>query len=224
MHAGAGPGYAPQMTQTLMHTDFGGLAVAYDNRVLEPRAWTVAQSRWAEDLLRTAPPGPVLELCAGVGHIGLRAVAHRRRDLVMVDLDEHACELARANVLANRPLGVVDVRQGRLDQVLRPGELFSGIIADPPWVPSHDVRRFPRDPLRAIDGGRDGLDVARQCVRVIDAHLTSYGWALLQLGTPAQARDLAVGLASARDLDLDVVEIRTYGDRGVLVRLGRRDG
>ncbi len=212
------------MTSTLMQTDFGGLAVAYDDRVLEPRAWTVAQSRWAEDLLRASPRGPVLELCAGVGHIGLRAVAHRRRDLVMVDLDAHACELARANVRANRPLGVVDVRQGRVDEVLRPGEQFAGVIADPPWVPTRDVRRFPRDPLRAIDGGDDGLDVARQCMRVVDRHLAPYGWALLQLGTTRQARDLTAGLAASRDLDLDVVEIRTYGDRGVLVRLGRRDG
>lgn len=206
-----------------MKTDFGGLAVAYDDRVLEPRAWTVAQSRWAEDLLRVSPRGPLLELCSGVGHIGLLAVAHRRRDLVMVDFDAHACELARANVRANRPLGAVDVRQGRLDEVLRPGEQFAGIIADPPWVPTRDVRRFPHDPLRAIDGGDDGLDVARQCLRVVDRHLAPYGWALLQLGTTAQARVLAAGLAGSRDLDLDVVEIRTYGDRGVLVRLGRRD-
>jgi methylase of polypeptide subunit release factors len=215
-------GYAATMTSTLRRTDFGGLAVAYDDGVLEPRAWTVAQSRWAEDLLRTAPPGPVLELCAGVGHIGLRAVAHRRRDLVMVDVDPHACELARANVRANRPLGLVDVRQGPIDEVLEPGEWFAGVIADPPWVPSQDVARFPRDPLRAIDGGDDGLDVARRCVRVIDRHLASYGWALLQLGTTVQAHGLARSLDAQEDVYLEVREIRAY-DRGVLVRLGRPD-
>lgn len=213
-------GYAAAMASTLRETDFGGLAVAYDDSVLEPRGWTVAQSRWAEDLLRTAPRGPVLELCAGVGHIGLRAVTHCRRDLVMVDIDPHACELARANVRANRPLGVVDVRQGPIDQVLEPGEWFAGVIADPPWVPSRDMVRFPRDPLRAIDGGDDGLDVARRCVRVIDQHLMSYGWALLQLGTTAQAHGLARSLDAREDVDLEVREIRAYV-RGVLVRLGR---
>lgn len=213
-------GYADFMSSTLRETDFGGLAVAYDDAVLEPRAWTVAQSQWAADLLRTAPPGPVLELCAGVGHIGLRAVAGRRRDLVMVDVDPHACELARANVRANRPLGVVDVREGPVDEVLAPGEWFAGVIADPPWVPSRDVRRFPQDPLRAIDGGDDGLDVAWQCVRVTDRHLASYGWALMQLGTVAQAHALASSLDDRDDVDLEVREIRAY-DRGVLVRLGR---
>ena len=190
------------MTSTLRKTDFGGLAVAYDDPVLEPRAWTVAQSRWAEDLLRTAPPGPVLELCAGVGHIGLLAVAHRRRDLVLVDADPHACELARANAHSNRALGVVDVRQGLVDEVLQPGEWFAGIIADP-----------PED---------DGFDVARRCVRVIDRHLASYGWALLQLGTAAQAHTLARSLDTPTAADLEVVEIRAY-DRGVIVRLARPD-
>ena len=190
------------MTPTLRKTDFGGLAVTYDDPVLEPRAWTVAQSRWAEDLLRTAPPGPVLELCAGVGHIGLLAVAHRRRDLVMVDADPHACELARANAHSNRALGLVDVRQGLVDEVLRPGEWFAGIIADPPE--------------------NDGLDVARRCVRVIDRHLASYGWALLQLGTTAQANTLARSLDTPTAADLEVVEIRAY-DRGVIVRLARPD-
>ena len=223
MHARGTAGYAAAMTSTLRETDFGGLAVAFDDSVLEPRAWTVVQSRWAEDLLRTAPPGPVLELCAGVGHIGLRAVAHRRRDLVMVDVDPHACELARANVLAHRPLGVVDVRQGPIDEVLAPGEWFAGVIADPPWVPSRDVAGFPRDPLLAIDGGDDGLDVARLCVRVIDRHLASYGWALLQLGSTVQAHALARSLDARDDVDLEVREIRAY-DRGVLVRLGRADG
>ena len=50
------------------------LEISYDQRVLEPRPWTAAQSRWASSLFRVLPPGPVLELCAGAGHIGLLAV------------------------------------------------------------------------------------------------------------------------------------------------------
>ena len=65
--------------------DFGGLRIEYDARVLAPRAWTAAQSRWAAELIRTAPPGPVLELCAGAGHIGLLAVTLAPRPLVCVD-------------------------------------------------------------------------------------------------------------------------------------------
>ena len=45
--------------------DFGGLRIAYDSRVLEPRPWTAAQSEWAAEILQAAPGGDVLELCSG---------------------------------------------------------------------------------------------------------------------------------------------------------------
>ena len=59
---------------------FGHLPVVFDARVLRPRPWTVAQSRWAAELMRTTPASAcVLELCAGAGHIGLLALALARR-------------------------------------------------------------------------------------------------------------------------------------------------
>ena len=54
--------------------EIGGLAVAYGPDVLTPRPWTLAQSEWARDLLDEVPEGPILELCSGVGHIGLLAL------------------------------------------------------------------------------------------------------------------------------------------------------
>lgn len=80
---------------------FCGLSISYDARVLQPRPWTEAQAGWAAELLATAPPGPVLELCAGVGHIGLGAVRHSQRRLLMVDRDPIAHRFAERNAAAN---------------------------------------------------------------------------------------------------------------------------
>ena len=76
---------------------FGHLEIAYDSRVLTPRPWTQAQSAWAGERLAALPPGDVLELCSGAGHIGLLAVSGTSRHLVQVDASAAACELARAN-------------------------------------------------------------------------------------------------------------------------------
>ena len=62
---------------TPQSVDFEGLRIEYDEHVLAPRPWTAAQSRWAAELIRVAPPGPVLEVCSGAGHIGLLAVTAR---------------------------------------------------------------------------------------------------------------------------------------------------
>jgi methylase of polypeptide subunit release factors len=195
--------------------DFDGLRIEYDDRVLAPRPWTAAQSRWAAELIRMAPPGPVLELCAGAGQIGLLAVTLAPRMLVCVDADPVACTYLRRNAaLAGRR---VDVREGRMDTVLEADEEFAVIIADPPWVPTDDVTRFPEDPVTAIDGGADGLALATQCLEVIDRHLVVAGSALLQVG-PEQAEPLA-DLVATYD-ELAVIAVREF-ERGTLVQIDR---
>ncbi len=89
-----------------------------------------------------------------------------------------------------------------------------------PTRPGYAVPRrqqFPDDPLAAIDGGDDGLDVARECVLVIGGHLAPAGAALLQLGSADQVDALAPELSGA---GLRVTEVRGY-DRGVVALLGR---
>jgi methylase of polypeptide subunit release factors len=198
---------------------FGGLTIEYDDDVLVPRSWTTAQSHWAADLLRTSPEGPVLELCSGAGHIGLLAVTLTPRPLVQVDVHPVACAYARANATAARPAEEVRVVEGRMESVLDPAERFVGVIADPPWVPSADTTRFPEDPLLAIDGGREGLDLARTCVEVAARHLVEGGWVLLQIGTAEQVGALERWLGEPGTPRLGVREVRSYGDRGVLAHL-----
>lgn len=200
--------------------DFDDLTITYDHRVLEPRPWTAAQSSWAAELLDQSPAGPVLELCAGVGHIGLAAVQNTHRNLVMVDFNPVAQQLAQHNAVANAMAQRVKFRLARIEEALADDERFGLIIADPPWVRSTETSRFPRDPVPAIDGGDDGLDLARVCVELIDRHLTDGGSALLQLGTTEQVRLIAQHAQQLGAGAVSVRETKTFDD-GVIVRLAR---
>lgn len=193
-------------------TLFGGRAIGHDERVLTPRPWTEGQSLWARDLLDEVPTGPVLEVCSGAGHIGLLAVAGTNRVLVQVDADLHACVWASRNA---RTWGVAaDIRHGSMSEAVMVDERFPLILADPPYLPSTDVSQFPEDPLSAIDGGDDGLDLARECLDVIARHLVRDGAALLQLRDEAQGRDLADD-AAARGLT--IAESRRFDGGAVLL-------
>lgn len=193
--------------------DFGGLRIAFDDDVLQPRPWTLEQSRWATSLLADAPGGPLLELCAGAGQIGLVVANATGRRLVQVDIDERACEFARRNAAA---AGITtDVRCVRLEDAVADTERFPLVLADPPYVPADDVDDLPDDPGHAIDGGGDGLAIARRCLAVGGGHLRAGGLVLVQLGGPDQAAALA-GEAGA--YGLAEVETRTYrGDRALLL-------
>ncbi len=195
---------------------FGSLEIRFDSRVLRPRPWTADQSEWAASILPTAPNGPVLELCSGAGQIGLLTIALAPRPLVCVDLNPVACAFTRLNADAAGLGDLVTVREGRIDEVLEPREGFALVVADPPWVPRADIGRFPEDPLLAIDGGDNGLEVAWACVAAASEHLLPGGSAILQLGTTDQAA--AIGACLGRYGDLVLTEVRE-GERGVLVRL-----
>lgn len=213
---------------------FGPLVLTFDDRVLEPREWTLAQSQWAAELLServgtaagvtgsAGSEGAVLELCAGVGHIGLAAVAGSRRALVCVDASPVACAFARDNVAANataeRPAELTEVREGDLREAVADHERFALVIADPPYLPSADTGRFPADPLLAIDGGADGLDLAWTCLEVAERHLLPGGSVLLQLADTAQC-DVVEAAWGTRH-GLVPVDRRVVG-RGALLRLDR---
>ena len=201
-------------------TDFGGLTIEWDERVLQPRAWTVGQSLWAAELVSSVPPGPVLELCCGAGQIGLLAVRNADRRLVCVDVDPVAASYAARNASAAGMGARTEIRVGGVDAVLLPRERFPLVIADPPWVPAADTGRFPADPLLAIDGGGDGTDVIRICVLTLELHLATEGVALLQLGSTAQAEQVGEMVRGGR---LRAAEVREF-EGGVVLRLDAHDG
>jgi release factor glutamine methyltransferase/ribosomal protein L3 glutamine methyltransferase len=196
---------------------FGSLTISYDDRVLAPRAWTQTQALWAHELLADVPPGPVLELCSGVGHLGLLAVHGTDRRLVCVDVDPVACAYATHNAAAAGRTELVEVRNTSLEE-FSSDEVFALVVADPPWVRSDLVGCFPGDPVLAIDGGTDGLARARECVRLIDRHLHPDGAALLQLGSYDEAEALAAELPST----LTVAASQAEPGRGLVVQLLRQ--
>ena len=111
----------------------------------------------------------------------------------------------------------VEVRTQGVEDAARDARRYVLVIADPPWVPSAETGRFPEDPLRAIDGGADGTDLALACARTAAAVLEPGGLLLLQLGTGAQVDAVVTAVAPT----LLEVERRTC-EGGVLVLLSRR--
>ena len=198
---------------------FGHLHIACDERVLRPRAWTIAQSWWAAQLVSGGSPR-VLELCAGAGQIGLLTLALSPSPagrLVAVDSNPIACDFIRQNALRAGLADRVEVRHGDLDAILDPWDRFDLIVADPPWVEHDRVPDHPEDPVVAIDGGADGLDVATACLRVAGAHLREEASMLLQLGSASQVTEV-VRRAEASGSRLGFVEARHFGKAGSLVR------
>jgi release factor glutamine methyltransferase len=195
---------------------FGPIDVAFDETVLQPRLWTLAQSEWAAEL---NAGGPILELGCGAGHIGLAAAVLSGAAVVQVDREPAACAWAAGNASANGLSQVATQRCGTVEQVLKPGERFAVVIADPPYVPSAEVVLYPEDPVGAIDGGPDGLAVIRSFVNALAGHVEPGGSVLLQVRGPAQVADLEGWLRHPSAPDFAVAEARSFGETRALARL-----
>lgn len=200
-------------------TEFDGLEIAWDARILQPRVWTAEQGRWAAELAATTSSGPILELCCGAGQIGLLAARLSGRPLVQVDRDPAAAAYARRNAAA---AGISsDVRCGSMTQALAPEERFDVVIADPPWLRTADVAEFPDDPPGAVDGGADGCDLIRTCIDVALAHLAPQGHVLVQIGDLVELREVEQHLAQGHP-SCGVHAVWDLRPGGILVHLGPR--
>lgn len=64
---------------------------------------------------------------------------------------------------------------------------FDLIVSNPPYVPSAAIERLEpevacHEPLRALDGGEDGLDAYRRIAPALPGLLAEGGWAVLEFG------------------------------------------
>ncbi|MDQ2678554.1 MAG: class I SAM-dependent methyltransferase [Actinomycetota bacterium] len=205
------------MTTETRRVVFGGLTIDHDETVLEPRSWTLLQSDWAVELTGLVPHGRVLELCSGAGHIGLEVVRRSDRDLVQVDISEHACGFARSNAEAAGLGDRVEIRHTGLLSLCDGNDRFPLVLADPPYLQTHHVDRYPSDPVSAIDGGPDGLSLLMDCVTVIDAVLDDEGVALVQVAGLAQAMDVVERLPST----LCAAGVREHDAERAVIALSR---
>jgi release factor glutamine methyltransferase len=200
---------------------FGPLVVHYDEHVLRPRPWTLEQSHWAVELAAAAPPGPIVELCAGAGHVGLAAAVLADRDLIQIEADPHAAHYATQNAARAGWAGRTEIRNQPLQVALPPGEMFELMIADPPYLRTVEVSRWPEDPTSAIDGGADGLELVRACLTVAADHLTATGQLLLQVAGPVQGDQVSSLLRAAGDLRLRERAMRVVDRKRAVVLVGR---
>ena len=208
-------------SRAAMQCTFGPLVVEYDERVLVPRQWTLLQSTWAAELAARSAPGPMLELFAGAGHIGLAAAVLADRDLVQVELDPVAAQYARRNAARAGRTHRVDVRCAAVTDALDANERFAVVIADPPYLPTARVSDWPDDPVLAIDGGADGLKHVRSCLDVLEGHLAPDGFVLLQVAGAHQAEQVNA-LLEAREGSLHLIDDRAVGEQRAVALLTNR--
>ena len=200
--------------------EFGELRLVVEPGVFVPRQRTTYLALLAAELL--APGDIVVDLCCGAGPIGAALLDTRRRrgegdiELYAADVDEAAVRCARKNLASAIEAGNAHVYRGDLDAPL-PARLagqVSILTANVPYVPSAEIALLPSEardyePLSALDGGADGLDMLRRVADAAPHWLRPHGRLLIEISDRQQ--EAAVDAFRAAGLEPSVHESEDYG-------------
>ena len=196
--------------------EFYGVPLEITRDVLIPRADTEVLVRAAIALFQGRNGTPrILDLCAGSGCVGVAMGVHMPgAKIVMVDNSPQALSLCRRNIRKN---GLeVRVMCVEADVTAKPPMLlgtFDLVTCNAPYVPTAELQTLDSsvkdyEPILALDGGEDGLDVIRPVIALWKSVLRDNGVIMLEVGE-GQAQPVAQLLAQA-----GFAAIRTLKDTG----------
>jgi release factor glutamine methyltransferase len=160
----------------------------------------------------------VLDLCTGSGCVAA-AIAHslKRATVLAVDKSAAAAEVATRNV---ERLGLSDRVRVEVGDLFEPisrlvdAQPFDLIVANPPYIASDQIDKLDRsvrayEPVEALDGGVDGLDVHRRILAGAPQRLVPGGRIFLEIAFDQGAA--AIELIGAHDAFEDAKVLRDHG-------------
>ena len=188
----------------LGNSDFCGIRIKVDERVLIPRFETELLAAEAVKELTGKPDADALDMCTGSGCIAAYIARNTAARVTAADISDDALDVARENL---KGLGATVVMSDMFGAI--EGE-FDIITANPPYIKTFDIDglapQVTAQPRLALDGGEDGLRFYRLIAEQAKKHIKKGGVLMTEIGfDQADAvTELFAGLGECRVIkDLD---------------------
>jgi release factor glutamine methyltransferase len=170
--------------------EFYGRRFCLGRRTLDPRPETETLVDTALALLRMqAADGAgllIADIGTGTGAIAISLLAELpRARAVASDISQSALNTAMKNSLRHK---VADrVRFARSSWFRNIEGVFDLVVSNPPYLRTGEISSLApevrrHDPIKALDGGPDGLDAYREIAKAVEGHLRMGGHVCLEIG------------------------------------------
>lgn len=129
----------------------------------------------------------VLDICTGSGCLAiLAALMMPQAQVDATDLSPQALAVAQHNIDHYALSSRVSLYQGHLLEALPANKRYEVIVCNPPYVNQTSIDRLPQEfryePLMALAGGSDGMDLVREILQQCAKRLTPDGVLILEIG------------------------------------------
>lgn len=168
--------------------EFFGLDFRVTSDVLIPRPDTETLVLALLDYLKDFPAAEAIELGVGSGAISVTAAVHQSGLSVnAVDISSQALGIAKENARRHQVESRIHFYEGDLFASLPEDLRVDAVVSNPPYVQTAELDQLDADvkdhePRLALDGGADGLDLARRIIIDAPCFLKPNGLLLLELG------------------------------------------
>lgn len=159
-----------------------------DERVIVPRSYIaeLLRDRLQPWLSSRRPPQKILDLCTGSGCLAIVAAhTYAKARVDAVDLSAAALVVAKRNVREHKLGDRVHLLHSDLFSALEERR-YDLILTNPPYVGVSAMRALPaefrHEPVMALAGGHDGLDLVRRILDEAPTHLNPGGWLVMEVG------------------------------------------
>ena len=164
----------------------------------------------------------ILDLCCGSGAIGLTLAKYCSKVCLVTlsDICLKALKVAEKNQ-NNLEVTNVEMIKSNMFRDLKSQSKFDIIVSNPPYIKTGDiinldlsVKKF--DPIKALDGGADGLKFYKEIANNAKEFLTSDGYLFLEIGYN-QAKEVEELLS--KDFNTKVIKDFSDNDRVICAKL-----
>ena len=198
--------------------EFMGLDFKVNEHTLIPRPETELLVEHITRVYKEKPSLSILEIGVGCGCISIAIAKElKNANIIGVDISEKALDVAKENLIKHE---VEDRVKFIFSDLLLSVENmdFDIIVSNPPYIRTKDLDNLQKDitmyePLKALDGGEDGLYFYRKIIRESASHLNRKGLLILEIGHD-QAEDVMKIME-----DNEYYGIRTFKDLAGLDRV-----
>ncbi|WP_092169989.1 peptide chain release factor N(5)-glutamine methyltransferase [Bosea sp. OK403] len=178
--------------------EFWSLPFRLSPATLEPRpdSETIVEAALGVLAERRDQAISILDLGTGTGCLLVALLSECKAARgVGIDLSQEACETAAGNAERNGVGARAFFRQG--DWMAGLSERFDLIVSNPPYIPAGDIAGLDAavrvyDPLRALDGGADGLVAYRALAAGLPQRIAPGGAVVLEIGAGQEADVVAI--------------------------------
>ncbi|MBB5348761.1 peptide chain release factor N(5)-glutamine methyltransferase [Desulfoprunum benzoelyticum] len=210
--------------------EFWSLPFIVNPSVLIPRPETeflVEQVLAACRPRRGLHDGWILDLCCGSGAIAVVLALELQRDIVAVDISCDALAVAQQNCRRHKVDDRVALVKADLLTAFAAERRFSLLVSNPPYVSRRQLRQgldpevAGYEPLLALDGGEDGLDIIARIKEMLPVIMRPGGEVFIEIGAeqgPALLRMFAPS-AGAAELVKTVEILKDYAGRDRVLHL-----